>query len=273
MKGLFLSLTLLITLISCSLADLRTGVLQEESVSSEYQKQARDILTEPLDPLLHPDLWKNAKAMEVHMIDYWESSLVRSFTPIPEKVQAMKVRFLLDENTIHIQLLDGKKRDYEFGLEKGKVFQTLPETGKVFREDSSIRIYAESLKLYLILPFQLHNYSNVAYIGDMGLGEREYKEIFATQGDWKPSSDYDQYRVYIRKDNGQIEFIKFTYRDVLDSYIGVLHYEEYTKLQDKLFPMKIAVKEDFGGDGFVHQLQIGKVRFFSSVPKWEEYDR
>jgi hypothetical protein len=67
----------------------------------------------------------------------------------------------------------------------------------------------------------------------------------------------------VQNDSGRIEFIVFTYREVFESYKGILHYEDYTLLNGRLFPMRISVKSEFSDESYIHQLQIGTLK---SIP-------
>lgn len=274
MKGFFISsLSLLISLIfifQCSLADLRNGNFEEEPIPEHLTQKATELLLSPIDPGLDPLKWNEVRGLELFLVDYWDSGFVRMFTPVPERVQAMKLKVSVHSNSAIIRFTDGKGRGRIIGVENGDPFVIDPKLGKVMNSDNEIKTYVESLRLYILLPFIVHGFKNIAHMGEMGVGDAQYDEIFATDGDWTPSPDYDQYRLYVRKGSGAIEFIRFTYRDVFNSYKGLLHYEEYTNLQGKLFPMKIAIKDDFSDAGFVHQLQIGNVKFLKSEPDLDE---
>ncbi|WCL49334.1 LBF_0142 family lipoprotein [Leptospira sp. GIMC2001] len=265
---LFLFITFL--QISCAIADLRTDLLINGDVPADIQKKARDLLSDPIDPSLSPLKWSKVEALEFYMVDYWNSSLVRFFTPVPEPVQAMKVRLSLNNTNMDITFTDGSQRGKIYGLENGEPFVIEDASGKVFIKDSEVKVYLESLRLYLLLPTMLHKYESLAYLGEIGLGDHFYHEIFATNGSFEISENHDQYISYTRKDTGAIEFIQFTYRDVFDSYRGVIHYENYTLVDGKSIPMKIAITNSLLDEDFVHQFQIGSIQFLYKEPDYSE---
>ncbi|MCC5813415.1 MAG: hypothetical protein JJT78_01545 [Leptospira sp.] len=270
MKGFFISSIFIIFSFGCSFADLRNETLKQEPIPEDLTDKASSILVSPIDPGLDPLKWRDVRGMELFLIDYWNSGFVRMFTPVPERVQAMKVKLSFFSNTASIRFTDGKGRGKVIGIDNGEPYIIDPKLGKVMNSDNEIRIYVESLRLYILLPFIVNAFNNIAYMDEMEYSGSRYDEIFATNGDWKPSEDFDQYRLYVRKDTGAIEFIRFTYRDVFNSYKGLLHYEEYTNLSGKLFPMKIAIKDDFSDSSFVHQLQIGNVKFLTTEPDFDD---
>lgn len=270
LPSLYSLIPLLLILIHCGIADLRTDLLRNNPIPEDIQEKARDLLNNPPEPSLSPSLWKDNPGLEVFLVDYWNSRLIRFFTPIPERVQAMRVKLSTTKNTIHIKLTDGRQRGRIFGVEEGEPYTYDSKNGRVFNKDSDIQIYSESLRIYLLLPFQVHSYSKLAYLGDVEIGNQEYYEIFATNGDWEASDAYDQYRLYVQKETGKIDYIMFTYRDVFSFYKGILHYEDYTLYKGRLFPTKIAIQDDFMSEKYTHQLQIGNVKFLPKEPTWED---
>ncbi len=270
MKGLFTFLLLLAFVSGCGLADLRNDILKSQEIPEEIQSRAREILKNPIHPDLDPSLWNETRSIQVFLVDYWNSGFVRFFTPVPEKVQAMKVNLSFHRNIVHIQFTDGKQRGRIFGVEEGEPYTYNSRDGRIFTKDSDIQNYAESLRLYILFPFQVHSYKNVAYLGEMNIGNQEYHEIFATNGNWEVSDEFDQYKVYIKKDSGEIEFVQFTYRDVFSFYKGILHYEDYTLYNGRLIPMKIGIKSDFMDEKYIHQLQIGSIKYFTEDLNWED---
>jgi hypothetical protein len=259
-----------ILLFQCQLADLRSSDWIGKEPDAESQTKGREILTKPLEPGLSPSKWSRVEGLDLYLIDTWNSSLVRFFTPIPERAQAMKVRLSWKTGNISAQFTDGKQRGKIIGLEAGEPYIIEPELGKVTLKDNEIKTYLESLHLYLTLPFLSTEWKRVAYIGDVGIGEKRYHEIFATNGPWEPNSEYDQYKIYMEQQFGYIEFVSFTYRDVFDSYVGVLNYQEYTNLNGRMYPMKITVQDRLLDDSYVHTLQVGTVKFLLSEPEFEE---
>lgn len=260
----------LILFLNCGIADLRNDILKTQPVPQEIQDIARSLLKNPPNEMLSPELWRGTQGLDLFLIDYWDSTFVRFFTPVPEKVQAMRARISLVRNTIHIRFTDGRKKGKTFGVEDGEAYVYDPKTGRVFTKDSDIQTYSESLRLYLILPLVVHSFPKLAHLGSVGIGDKEYHEIFATKGDWEVSEMYDQYRIYVHKDSGRIDYVQFTYRDVFSFYKGILRYEEYTPYQGRLYPIQISIQDDFHSEKFIHQLQIGTIRFLSQEPVWED---
>jgi len=251
-------------MISCQLADLRNGQFEDGEVPEDLIQEGKLKLNQPVDPALNPEKWKNVDTIELFLIDYWNSSFVRFFTPIPESVQAMKATISSNSTNMKLEFTDGRYRGKILGIENGESYTIDKELGKVFSKDSELKLYLESLRIYILLPIIAHKFEKIYFIGNLGIGERSYSEIFATNGSWTPSKDFDQYKILIREDTGSIEFIHFTYRDVFDSYKGVLHYEDYTELNGRMIPFKISIKDDIIDNSFIHHLQIGTVKLLDS---------
>jgi hypothetical protein len=246
------------------MADLRNGKFENGEIPSSLIDKGNSMLNEPFDPALSPEKWKKVDTLEIFLIDYWNSSFVRFFTPVPEPVQAMKATISLNSTNIKVEFTDGKSRGKILGIENGEGYIIDKELGKVYSKESDLKLYLESLRLYILLPFIAHKFEKIYFMGEMGIGERNYSEIFATNGSWTPSKEFDQYKFLIRNDSGSIEFVQFTYREVFDSYKGVLHYEDYTNLNGRLVPLKISIKDGLVDESFIHQLQIGTIKFFDS---------
>jgi hypothetical protein len=250
-------------LFSCQISDLRNDQLQGEIIPQEIQTKGRSLLVDTIDPALSPSKWHLDGGLELFLIDYWKSPLVRFFTPIPEPVQAMKVTIYFQNKNMEITFTDGKNRGKILGIENGESYSIEKDLGKVFNKDNEVKLYLESLRLYILLPILASQMEKLAYLGDVGIGEKSYSEVFGTNGSWAPEKESDQYRFLVQNDSGRIEYIVFTYREVFESYKGILHYEDYTMLNGKLFPMRIAVMSNLSDETFIHQLQIGTVK---SIP-------
>jgi hypothetical protein len=250
-------------LLSCQISDLRNEQLSGEIISEDIQTKGRSLLVDPIDPALTPSKWQLEGGLEIFLIDYWKSSLVRFFTPIPEPVQAMKVKIYFQSKNMEITFTDGKNRGKILGIENGETYTIDKDLGKVFNKDNEVKLYLESLRLYILLPILASRMEKLAYLGEVGMGEKSYSEVFGTNGNWTPEKESDQYRFLIQNDSGRIEFIVFTYREVFESYKGILHYQDYTLLNGRLFPMRISVKSEFSDESYIHQLQIGTLK---SIP-------
>ncbi|MCW7488544.1 LBF_0142 family lipoprotein [Leptospira meyeri] len=257
--------------ISCSLADLRPPTLQKEGFNPDLRKKGLSIITSPPVKELTPGDWKGYKQIQFVLKDVWHSKFVRFFTPIKESEQRLRVYLDFEKDAMEVEFLGGEKKGLILGLVKKDTYQIAADTGKVFTGDDEVRVYLESLRLYLTLPWRLTEYPIIQYAGPTQKLGQDFEVVYFTSVQVNATPDTDQYVGYFEKTSGALEWMEFTYRELFSFYKGVIKYGYYEVWNDKQYPRRISILDKFEDPDFVHEIRIEKIE----IPKqpMEEEDK
>jgi hypothetical protein len=238
-------------LTSCSLADLRPDELRATESGNEAEGWRLIELALRGRPWIVTD-----RPLQMDLRDIWRSGLMRRFTPLTQNDESLRVRFA-GKGKMAMEFLAGSRKGDSLVLEGKDLFEVV--RGKRSPRDSSgDRIYLESFRLYLTLPALLRSKKRAVFAGTRTVGGKNYRLVFLTDGPTEPSKDADQYLVYIN-DADEIEWIAFTYRELLGSYSGALHYTDVRRTPFGFVPFSIAVADKVGDADFVHRFVLERI--------------
>ena len=243
-----------IVLTSCSLADLRPDELRAGETGS--QSEGRRLL----ELALRKRPWiAGDRPLRLHVRDIWTSGLMRRFTPLNQNDEPLLFRFSRNASAprMEMEFRVGERKGDSLVLEGKDLFQ-VDGGERTRRESTGDRIYLESFRLYLTLPALLRGKENVVFAGTRTIGGKHYRRVFLTNGTASPRKEADQYLVFIN-DTDEIEWIAFTYRELLGSYSGALHYTDVRRTPFGFVPYSIAVTDKVGDEGFVHRFVLEAV--------------
>lgn len=171
----------------------------------------------------------------------------------------MKAHIDFEKDTIEVEMLNGQNKGIVYGLVKKDVYQIAPDTGKVFTGEDEVRIYLESLRLYLLLAWKIRDYEILLYSGEMERLGRNYETVYATTVQAEATPDTDQYLAYYERETGAIEWVEFTYRELFSWYKGVIKFGYYEDWNGKLYPRRITILDKFTDVDFVHEIRIERI--------------
>lgn len=261
----------LLLFVSCGTADLRPPHLSYDKVDVDLKKKGLAVVTNPPIKELTPGDWKQYKQVQFIIKDVWHSNFVRFFTPIKEPELRMRVYLDFEADAMQVEFLGGEKKGLIYGLEKKSTYQIAADTGKVYSDDTEVRIYLESLRLYLTLPWRLKDYSIIQYAGTKEKLNQSYEVVYFTSVQMNANPDTDQYVGYFEKKSGALEWMEFTYRELFSFYQGVLKYGFYEPWNNQQYPRRISILDKFEDGDFVHEIRIEKIEI--PVKPMEEVDK
>lgn len=270
-RSQFSILLFLFILVSCGTADLRPPQLSYDKVDPELKKKGLAVVTNPPIKELTPGDWKDYKQVQFILKDVWHSNFVRFFTPIKESEIRMRVHLDFELDAMQVEFLGGEKKGLIYGLEKKTTYQIAADTGKVYNDDTEVRIYLESLRLYLTLPWRLKEFPIIQYAGSKEKQNQNYEVVYFTRVQMNANPDTDQYVGYFENKSGALEWVEFTYRELFSFYQGVLKYGFYETWNGKQYPRRITILDKFEDPDFVHELRIEKMEI--PVKPMEEVDK
>jgi hypothetical protein len=227
----------LLLLGGCKIADLSSPPMLRQL--EENQSKAIQILGNPAQPF-SPEVWT------ANLEDEWESEIIRWMTPLSKSKERIDLQF-------------------QTGWTPSKISGQLYQDGKPSRvitpESGSLsKTYLESLSLYVQFPIVYKKFPKLALSHHEKINNKSYSVIYASQSSWEAKELEDQYLLYIQDETKTLDFVKFTYRDMLKNYVGVLKFENYQKFGNLNYPTLISILDSIDDKNFIHRLRISEIR-------------
>lgn len=262
------------------IADLRTDAIKNQGIDSDRMTQdGRRLLTAAAEAAglkAYQTKLKRGETLTLIVTDSWSSSLLRGFTPLP----ANQTRLQLVIRPGPITAIEATATDIKtgsqdaalrFGIKGGAGYFTNPsdpDENRAGADATDVKIYLESLWLYLSLPLHLAfkpQAAMAAYAlptaGGPASRDREWDRVFVSPGGAEPSPERDQYILWLDPRNNQTGFVEFTYREVFEFYSGALYYSDLRAVDGVIFPHEIKVTDGIDDPESVHTIQIESAEF------------
>lgn len=244
-------------LISCSIADLRPK--DHRGIEPSESKIQNSLETFMLPRERQIRKWSSLKKVEMTVTDSWNSWLVRQFTPLDYSETRMRISLYPLSSDIKVTFAD-RESTSGFELRSGKLYQFEAGT-ETSISDSSTKLYLESLSLYLRLPLEIQELDFFLQLPSERVENREFLKYYASNSGFELSGSSDQYICYVNQPQHEVNFIEFTYREVMESYRGVLEYLDYADQNGISYPHRIQIKDNITEDSFIHEIRIEKIQF------------
>ena len=243
----------------CSTADLtseeRLGGLKQID-SDLTADHLRPGILETIDPF---NLYQEGSSMDVVATDAWNSTIIRWLTPLDQNEQHFRANLKLFHKGIEFTFLDGDQKGKTIGFD-GESYHY--EGGrKIYEKSAAVSLYLGPLQNYMEWHRTLMNKKKLTLLGEKDVNSRSYWVVYATEGNASELDQHDQFLIYINKNSNTIDYIEFTMRKLMKSYVGVVHYQQYRRVKGMLMPFWIGVADDLTSPGFDHVFTITSIRF------------
>jgi hypothetical protein len=263
----------LIPLVLGCRADIRPESLQQRTQSRDAQ-QARAILknaatslygTRPITP------WKNITGIQVNLTDEYFGFMGWVIRPWPENPQDLVFKFIPTKDT-GVLYFSEKNSDYPhaWGIHEWNAWRREPGKEAVYG-DEQVKFALPTIQYFLEMPFRLSEEVEIVdYAGVIVIDNVSYHRIYATWGRYEPQEMIDQYVIYVRQDDGIIERVDFTVRDMAEFITGAIVYDDFREVNGYLLPHKLGFGSPSDPRNFFHVYTVNSYRIGITIPR-EEY--
>jgi len=212
-KYIIAILTVLISLSSCSVRDLRTDYAKDTTTSKSEQR-GRDLLEKTYLKMGYDKLEKVETYQATSVFDWkWPWSWM-PMNALPGN-KGKKINFKFAEGTFdgNVEYMEGRKSGNIYGLQSWQSYKI--EEGKSIKEvKGKRRKWGLATYHYLIeTPARIRNAEIVKYAGEKEFEGKMYDLVFATWGEEKPHGDHDQFLIYINQETGMTDLMEITIND------------------------------------------------------------
>jgi len=241
----------------CATADLRSG-RPVGDFSIDDQNKGREILKQvALKGGYDPS--NNYTQLDVTLIDHWPLTILRLLTPLRSNHQKLHFIFGLKEIDVLMSYLDGPGAGDALGIKDGKVFETT-QGRTVYKNSDSIEVYCLHVRRYFLWPYVLAKMPVVAFLGEGKKFGLSYDLVFTGLSTKKANHQEDQYVLWVNQQTHQVDFIEFTFRHFLNSYKGIVSYQDYRDAQGISFAYNITLLDSFKRQEYLHQLLVQSIK-------------
>lgn len=182
--------------------------------------------------------------VSVWLRDRWPNWFFRVLAmPWPENNQRMRhdVRALTDD--LRLTFVGGPKDGTGWGIQSWVTYQFGPEGldfDPVDQPNETIKFWLPTNVYFLFLPWRIQEASFVQDLGAVEIEGRGYRQVFATWGEGPVQAGVDQYVLYIDAETHLLGYVRYTVKDMGDSFEGLLAYRDIRQVG----PLRLAYQMD-----------------------------
>lgn len=180
--------------------------------------------------------------MTVELHDVW-TGLARLANPWPEAEVRVRMDIARARLTIRAEFLEGDDAGVRWGLAEGRAWTAAPGGAVDRAPDDDVRFILAALQYLLELPFRIGEAPVIVDAGPETVGGRTYDRVFATWDGPEPSTDHDQYVVYIDRETGRVEKVHFTVRAFARFVESTIHYDDFREVGGLLLPHRLRMTD------------------------------
>lgn len=210
-----LFVTLILSLSSCKLVDLRTTAVKDSSTDSE--QKGKVLLDESVKAMGY-DRLANIETYEA-LANFkwkfpWSTVPMNSFPGTGRSgKKTEKLRFIAGNFDGSIEYLNGAKKGNVYGIQSWQGYQQKEGKELTFKKDKK-RTWGLGTWHYLLeAPYRLQSAQIIKYAGTETFEGVEYERVFVTWGTESANEQFDQFLVYINPTTKHIDLVHVTIRD------------------------------------------------------------
>lgn len=239
-------LVLFISLLSgCKLVDLQTKTLKKEGLQDAKIAEGKALL-EKAWQAQGMDKLENYTTYRVVAEDHWKGLLGRAGKVWPNLRTDLQFDYAINTFDSRVQFLDGKKAGTLAGLQSWQYYEKEPDGELVFldKTDKNIRFGLAAFQYFFELSDRLRRAPIITAIEPAEREGKTYDRVFVTWQTTRAHIENDQYRVWINRDTGLIDFAEFTVRDTplkapgSKAFYGSIHFDDYRDINGVHIPFE-----------------------------------
>ena len=249
MKTYFVLGLFAVTLLSgCKMVDLQTVDMKEDGLTSEAAQKGQALL-EAAWKAQGMDKLHEHSTYSVTAEDEWRGLMGRMGKVWPEARSALHLKYAVGSFDSQVEFLDGKEEGLIAGLQSWNYYEIQPGEAVEFKEKANARIRfgLSAYHYFFELTDRLKRAPIVTYAGEKEHKGKVYDVVFATWESTEPHMEHDQYRLWLDKETGMLEYSEYTVRENYfrppgwKSFYGSIYFEDFREVDGIMIPFKQSV--------------------------------
>ena len=217
--------SLSVTLMMGCTADIRPDTLLEEQANASAQESKGRRLLEQAAQAHGAQAWRQVDTYSMVLTDSWQG-VARMLNPWPDSEVKVRLSYHAGSFDGRATFLSGEHKGTTWGLQAWKAYTQRANKPAVFEPDDDISFILPAIQYLTEFVFRDHSKQVVRYAGPQEVGGVRYERVFVTWNTLEPSTDVDQYVVYIHPKSHRVEKIFYTVRDTMRAATGAIHFED-----------------------------------------------
>ncbi len=254
---------------SC-LSDLRTTSVKSEGISEASTTKGKEILEQAW-------LKQGMNKLKDHQVysmtgnDNWKGMMGKMGKPWPEAKGEMQFKFAINTFDSQVLFLDGKRKGAIAGLQSWKYYEKeVNETLEFKKTNSKIRFGLSAFQYFVEILDRLKNAPIITYAGETKFKGNDYDLVMVSWDKMEPHREHDQYKAYINKETGTLDFLSYTLRENYLKmpgglmFYGSMQFGDYRDVEGIKIPFsqKVYINEPKENeDKFAHHLTLTNFSF------------
>lgn len=169
--------------------------------------------------------WAEVEGSVVTMDDEWPRPY-RLFSPWPEAHQRLTMTSIHHTFDTRADFLDGKRAGSAWGISDWQTWEADASDNRSWKKNSNAGFILPTMHYFLEFPFRMLEAPIIRYAGVEDINGVSYERVFLTWESLEPSSDYDQYVLYIDPETERIAKAYFTVREAGRIIAGTMHFQD-----------------------------------------------
>lgn len=157
--------------------------------------------------------------------------------------QLFHLKCELGSNNAAMTILNGNTQGNKYWI-NGNIFEQ--QIGSEQRSEVKKNSYHEKMvykNYWFQFPFRIKEATIISYGGEEVLNGKTYELLYATWGEEKANTDYDQFLLYLNKSTYQIEKLHFTVREKMGGVSLTAEFRDFRKVDGFLLPFSQHVRK------------------------------
>ncbi len=254
----------------CKMVDLQTKTLKKEGLQETKITEGKALLDATWKAQGMNNL-QNHATYRVVAEDHWKGLFGRVGKVWPNLRTDLELDYAINTFDSRVKFLNGKKAGTIAGLQSWQYYEQEAGGAIEFKDkaDKNIRFGLAAFQYFFELGDRLKRAPIITAIEPEERDGVTYDRVFATWNKTAPHIENDQYRVWISRESGLIEFAEFTVRDTplkapgVKTFYGSIHFDDFRNINGVMIPFEQYIfinglKKD---KKYVHKLTVADFQF------------
>ena len=237
-----------VLLSGCKMVDLQTRDIKREGLDPASIQRGHELLQVALEKQGMDRLHEH-KTYTVLAEDQWKGMLGKMGKPWPDAKSSMRFMYAVGSFDSQVEFLNGKEEGLIAGLQSWKYYEKQPGEQIEFKEKTNERIEfgLSAFHYFFEMADRLSRAPIVTHAGEKEHLGKHFDVVFATWETTAPHMGHDQYRLWISKETGMLEYAEYTLRDNYlrvpgwKSFYGSIHFSDFREVDGILIPFQQTV--------------------------------
>lgn len=221
-----------LTLLAC-LADIRPDGLTDDGEKGQA-------LLEAAAQAAGAQAYASVQGSTSTMRDVWPAPY-GFFAPWPETEQSFVIKSVHPSFDTEVLFLDGKAQGTSWGISDWKTWEKTEEGEASWSKNKDAQFILPTMHYFMEFPFRMLEAPVVRYAGMEDIDGVSYERVFVTWESVEPSSEYDQYVIYIDPETERIAKAYYTVREAGRIIAGTMHFLDMREVDGVWFSYEMVV--------------------------------